>query len=76
MKRFLKGILFFAITWIVITILTVLFHYFFFRPEDYEGNLIEFFIVAFEPDLIIIFFIWGLLTVLSILAYWKIKSGN
>jgi hypothetical protein len=76
MKRVIKGILFFIFIGVVITVLTVLLHYFFFRPSNYNASLIDFFLEFFQQDLIIIFFIWGILTILFILAYFKIKASD
>ena len=76
MKRIIKGIMFYALTWVVITILIVIFQYLFFRPEGYDASIIIFFIENFERDLVVIFFVWGILTIFFILAYFKIKSSD
>ena len=76
MKPFFKGILFFAVTWLIMTVIVIFIDYLFFRPENYQADFITYFAENFETDFIIIFFAWGIFTLLSILAYYKIKSGN
>jgi len=76
MERVIRGILFFALTWLVITFLTIFFHYMFFRPEDYENGFIIFIIEFFETDLITILIVWSILTIFTVIAYFIIKSSD